>query len=79
MSKVCELTGKKAMKGNNVSHSNAKTKRRFHANLQVKRLFDPVENKWYKLKVSASALRTMSKKGVHEAIKEAKEKGFLIE
>ena len=58
MSKVCQLTGKKAIVGNNVSHAMNKTKRRFEANLIKKRFFIPEEDKWIQLKVSTSALKT---------------------
>jgi len=64
--------------GNTVSHSNIKTKRRFYPNLQTKRFFIPEENKWITLKVSTSALRTINKKGITACLKEAREKGFLI-
>lgn len=64
--------------GNNVSHSNIKTKRRFYPNLQTKRFFVPEENKWITLKVSTSALRTIDKKGISVCLKEAREKGFLL-
>lgn len=77
MSKVCELTGKKAIVGNHVSHSNTKTKRKFQPNLKTKRFFIPEENKWITLKVSTSVLRTINKKGISAVVKEAKEKGFL--
>jgi len=78
MSRVCELTGKKMIVGNTVSHSNIKTKRRFYPNLQTKRFFIPEEDKWITLKVSTSALRTINKKGITACMKEAREKGFLI-
>ena len=66
MSRVCEITGKKSIVGNKVSHSNAKTKRKFNVNLQVKRFFLPEENKWVKLRLSTSAIRTISKKGISD-------------
>jgi large subunit ribosomal protein L28 len=78
MSRVCELTGKKMIVGNTVSHSNIKTKRRFYPNLQTKRFFIPEEDKWITLKVSTSALRTINKKGISACLKEARDKGFLI-
>jgi len=78
MSRVCELTGKKMIVGNTVSHSNIKTKRRFYPNLQTKRFFIPEEDKWITLKVSTSALRTINKKGISVCLKEARENGFLI-
>ena len=77
MSRVCELTGKKVMVGHKVSHSNHKTKRRFSPNLKTKRFFIPEENKWVTLKVSASALRNVNKKGISACMKEAREKGYL--
>ena len=77
MSRVCELTGKKAMSGNNVSHALNRTKRKFNANLMTKRFYIPEEDKWITLKVSASALKNINKKGISAVIKEAREKGFL--
>ena len=77
MSRVCELTGQKAMVGNNVSHALNRTKRRFNANLLKKRFYIPEEDKWVTLKVSTSALKTINKIGISAAIKEAKTKGFL--
>ena len=78
MSRVCQLTGKKLMVGNNVSHSNAKTRRKFYPNLQTKKFYIPEEDKWVTLKVSASILRTINKKGISAVIKEAKAKGLLV-
>ncbi|MHA6281188.1 50S ribosomal protein L28 [Salinimicrobium sp. CAU 1759] len=77
MSRVCELTGKKAMVGNNVSHAMNKTKRKFDANLVKKRFYIPEEDKWITLKVSTSAIKNINKKGITAVIKEAREKGFL--
>ena len=77
MSRVCELTGKKAMVGNNVSHALNRTRRRFDVNLLKKRFYIPEEDKWITLKVSASALKNINKKGISAVIKEAREKGFL--
>jgi len=77
MSRICEITGKKVIVGNNVSHSNIKTKRKFVPNLQTKKFFIPEENKWITLKVSVAGLRTIDKKGISACIKEAREKGFL--
>ncbi len=77
MSRVCELTGKKAMVGNNVSHAMNKTKRKFHANLMKKRFYIPEEDKWVTLKVSASALKNINRKGISAVLKEAKAKGFI--
>ncbi len=77
MSRVCELTGKKAMVGNNVSHAKNKTKRKFDANLMKKRFYLLEEDKWITLKVSASALKNINKKGISAVIKEARANGFL--
>jgi len=77
MSRVCELTGKRAMFGNNVSHALNRTRRRFNVNLLKKRFYIPEEDKWITLKVSASALKTINRIGIYAAIKEAKSKGFL--
>ncbi len=77
MSRVCELTGKKAMVGNNVSHAMNRTKRTFDANLMTKRFYIPEEDKWVTLKVSASALKNINKKGISAVIKEARANGFL--
>ena len=65
------------MIGNNVSHSNIKTKRKFNVNLQTKKFYIPEEDKWISLKVSTSGLRTIDKIGISAAVKEAREKGFL--
>jgi large subunit ribosomal protein L28 len=77
MSRVCELTGKKAMVGNNVSHALNRTKRKFNVNLIKKRFYIPEEDKWITLKVSTSALKNINKKGISAVLKEAREKGFL--
>lgn len=77
MSKVCELTGKKPMVGNNVSFSINKTKRRFDVNLSKKRFYIPEEDRWITLKVSARALKSINKKGISAVLKEAKDKGLL--
>lgn len=77
MSRVCELTGKKAMTGNNVSHALNRTKRKFNVNLTKKRFYIPEEDKWITLKVSTSALKNINKNGIAATIKEARAKGFL--
>ena len=77
MSKTCEITGKKVMFGNNVSKSLNRTKRRFDVNLIKKRFFIPEENKWITLKVSASALKNINKKGISEVLKEARKQGLI--
>jgi large subunit ribosomal protein L28 len=65
------------MVGNNVSHAKNRTKRRFYPNLQTKKFFIPEEEKYVTLKVTAAGIRTINKKGISAAMKEAKEKGYL--
>ena len=77
MANVCQITGKKMITGNNVSHANNRTKRKFYPNLQTKKFYVPEEDKYITLKVSTSGIRTINKKGISAALKEAKEKGFL--
>lgn len=77
MSRVCEITGKKVMVGNNVSHSKRRTKRKFYPNLQTKKFFIPEEGKWITLKLSTSAIRTINKNGISAVLKKAKEQGMM--
>jgi large subunit ribosomal protein L28 len=77
MSRVCQLTGKSVMVGNNVSHSQRKTKRKFYPNLFTKKFFLPEENEYITLKISAAALRNINKKGITACVKEARAKGYL--
>ena len=77
MSRVCQVTGKAVMTGNNVSHSNRKTKRKFYPNLFVKKYFLESEDRWVVLKVSAAGMRTINKKGLESALKQAKENGYI--
>jgi large subunit ribosomal protein L28 len=77
MSQICQITGKKAMVGNNVSHSKRRTKRVFMPNLFIKRFFLENENRWISLKVSASGIKDITKKGLEQALKDAQEKGFI--
>lgn len=78
MSRVCQLTGKRPMKGHNVSHSNRKTNRRFLPNLNTKKFFIPETGEWITLKVSAAALRTIDKKGLYEYLKELYYQGVNV-
>ncbi len=71
MARVCKITGKKPLVGNNVSHSNRKTKMRQFPNLRKKRLFDEKTGVWVTLRVSASGLRTITKLGLAKALKQA--------
>jgi large subunit ribosomal protein L28 len=77
MSQICQITGKKAMVGNNVSHSKRRTKRKFYPNIFSKKFFIPEENRWVTLKVSAAGIRTINKKGLAVALKDAHENGFV--
>ena len=76
MSKVCEISGKRVMFGNNVSHALNRTKRRFDANIIKKRFFIPEEGKWVTLTVSTSILKTINRKGISAVLKEARVKGI---
>ena len=78
MSKVCQITGKRARVGNNVSKSNNKTKRKFYPNLQKKRFYLPEEDRWVTLKVSAKAIKTINKNGISAVLKKARDKGTAI-
>lgn len=77
MSRVCQITGKSSMVGNNVSHSKRRTKRKFNVNLFKKKFYFPDEDRWVQLIVSAAGIRTINKNGVKAALKAAKEKGFI--
>jgi len=77
MSRICDLTGKMSMNGYNVSNSNVKTKRKFHPNLHVKKFFIPEEGRWITLKVSASAIKTINKKGITAVINKFLKKGSI--
>ncbi|MGC8750744.1 50S ribosomal protein L28 [Hydrotalea sp.] len=78
MARVCQVTGKKPLTGNKVSHSNIKTKRRFLPNLQTKRFFFAEEDRWVTLKVSADAIRTINKNGLATVIKQLRADGVKI-
>jgi len=78
MSRVCEVTGKRPLAGNNVSHANNKTRRRFLPNLQKKRFYLPEEDRWVTLKVSAKALRDINKKGITAIVKEMRANGQKV-
>ena len=78
MSKICQITGKKVQFGNNVSKAINKTKRRFNANIISKRFYIPEEDRWVKLKVSTSVLKTINKKGISVVLKDAKAKGIKL-
>ena len=77
MSKICDLTGKTALVGNNVSHAMNKTKRRFNLNLKKKRFYIPEEDRWITLKVCAKALKTIDKKWIYNVLLEVEKKGYI--
>ena len=77
MSKVCQITGKRARVGNNVSKAKNRTKRMFYPNLHVKKFYIPEEDKWITIKVCSSALKSINKDGISTVLKKAKEKGTL--
>jgi len=66
------------MVGNNVSHSKRRTKRRFYPNLFMKKYYIPEEERWISLKISAAGIRLINKKGLTNTLKEAKEKGYIL-
>jgi large subunit ribosomal protein L28 len=77
MAKVCQVTGKGPMVGNNVSHANNKTKRRFLPNLQYRRFFVETENRWVRLRVSSAGLRIIDKKGIDAVLVELRARGEI--
>ena len=77
MSKKCEITGKKVITGNHVSHSRIHTKRTFAPNLQTKKFYIPEEDMWITMKFSAKGMRIINKKGVLAAIKDAAAEGHF--
>ena len=78
MSRICEITGKKVMSGNNVSHAKNHTKRKFYPNLHTKKFFVAETGEWVVLKVSSNALRTINKKGIAAVLAEAKANGNIL-
>jgi large subunit ribosomal protein L28 len=78
MAKVCLLTGKRPVSGNNVSHANNKTKRRFEPNLQWKRLWLPSEKRWVRLRLSAKAIKIVNKRGIESVVAELRRNGVKV-
>lgn len=78
MARVCQVTGKKPMSGNNVSHANNRTKRRFLPNLQYRKLWVESENRWVRLRLSNAALRTIDKNGIESVLAELRAGGLVI-
>ncbi|GHT11973.1 50S ribosomal protein L28 [Bacteroidia bacterium] len=77
MARICQITGKQLQRGNNVSHSNIKTKREFLPNLHNKRFWYEEENRWVTLKVSAAGIRTIRKNGLKAALAKAEQNGLI--
>ena len=77
MARVCQVTGKKPIVGNNVSHANNKTKRRFLPNLQSRRFWVEGENRWVRLRVSNAGLRTIDKKGIEVVLADLRARGEI--
>jgi large subunit ribosomal protein L28 len=75
MAKVCQVTGKGPMVGNNVSHANNKTKRRFLPNLQYRRFWVESENRWVRLRITNAALRTIDKVGIDVVLADLRARG----
>ena len=78
MSRVCQVTGKKPMVGNNVSHANNKTRRLFLPNLQYRRFWVESEKRWVSLRVSGNGMRTIDKKGIEVVINELRAQGLKV-
>ena len=78
MSRVCQVTGKKALSGNNVSHANNKTRRRWLPNLHERRFWVPSENRWISLRVSSHGLRTIDKKGIDAVLADLRARGASV-
>ncbi|MET1083206.1 MAG: 50S ribosomal protein L28 [Burkholderiales bacterium] len=78
MARVCEVTGKRPLGGNHVSHANNKTKRRYLPNLQYRRFGVESENRWVRLRVSQAGLRTIDKKGIDVVLAELREQGVKV-
>jgi large subunit ribosomal protein L28 len=78
MARVCQITGKKPMLGNHVSHANNKTRRRFLPNLQYRRFWVESENRWVRMRVSQAGLRTIDKKGIDAVLAEMRARGERI-
>ena len=78
MSRVCQVTGKPPIAGNNVSHAHNKTRRRFMPNIQSHRFWVESENKWVKLRVSSKGMRIIDKKGIDEVLSDVRKRGIKV-
>ncbi|MBI1195721.1 MAG: 50S ribosomal protein L28 [Gammaproteobacteria bacterium] len=78
MSRVCQVTGKRPMVGNNVSHANNKTRRRFLPNLSYHRFWVEKENRWVRLRVSAKGMRIIDKNGIEDTLADMRKRGIKV-
>ena len=78
MSRICQVTGKRPMAGNNVSHAHNKTRRRFLPNLHTQRFWVESENRWVKLRVSRKGMRIIDKKGIETVLNEIRDRGIRV-
>lgn len=78
MSRVCQVTGKRPMAGNNVSHAKNRTRRRFLPNLHIHRYFVESENRWIKLRLTSKAMRIIDKKGIDTVLAEMRTRGKIV-
>jgi len=78
MARYCQVTGKKPLSGNNVSHANNRTKRKQKPNIQKKRFYLPSEDRWIKLSVSKKGLKTIDKKGIETVVEEIRQRGEKV-
>jgi large subunit ribosomal protein L28 len=78
MSRVCQISGKRPLSGNSVSHAHNKTRRKFYPNLHKKRYYIPEEDRWITLKVSTHAMRTINKNGISNVLREARKNGNKV-
>ena len=78
MAKICQVTGKAFQSGNNVSHANNKTRRRWLPNLHERRFWVPAEKRWVTLRVSSHGLRTIDKKGIEVVVAELRKRGEMV-
>jgi large subunit ribosomal protein L28 len=78
MSQVCQVTGKRPISGNRVSHAHNKTKRTFHPNVHDKRFWLPSENRWIKLRVSAKGMKIINKQGIDRVVADLRKNGVKV-
>jgi len=78
MARVCQVTGRRVMRGNNVSHANNKTRRSFKPNIHDRRFWVESENRWVKLRVSTQGIRTIDKRGIDTVLAELRSRGERV-